>query len=206
MKCKHLVVVAGLPCSGKSYLLANWRKRGVSGGPLHEICATPLATTTLAVLKSRDVSSHELGEHDLVLLHYDLFSRHVHGRNRKLPALLDASESHSFITVFSPSALLRQRHDRRIRSLLRSLVAPKNWMARRLPYQLQKDLRLWALYRRPRSVARIHADWLDFIADCPAPHYLSPGYPAQVDFEAIPPTSAAAHLKAGGHLTTLLRS
>jgi hypothetical protein len=161
MTCGHLIVVAGLPCSGKSHLLSAIE----AGSAAHVAAALGIDTSApLHIAHARDSAADDLAGRSQVLLHFDLFAQRK-GVDTLLQQLSRQAERVSFLTVVVPAADLRERHGIRLSAFMRSLALPATWKTGRVWFRLRRHRALRRLYGREAAVRTYYADW---IAGCEA--------------------------------------
>jgi hypothetical protein len=156
VKCAHLIIVAGLPCSGKSHLLTAIE----SGHADHVRSALDVdRSVPLHIVNAITTVADELSGRQQVLLHYDLFAREKDA-DQRLQQLAGNATRLSFLTVVVPAVELRKRHRVRLVAFLRSLGSLATWRRGRVWFRMRRHRALHRLYREDEQVLQRYAAWM----------------------------------------------
>jgi hypothetical protein len=180
-ECRHLMVFAGVPCAGKSYLLAALEQGsalqlGKAIGLLHG--------EPLEILNSRDNSGVDLRGHGQVLLHVDIFARQTDEDRQALGRMAAQARQVTFVTVAARAAALRQRHDARLRAFVRSLASPSTWRTGRVPYRIRRHAALFRLCRDAQGLRDVYRRWHVFVKGTCSRHWIVDGSDGALNFGA----------------------
>ena len=154
------MLVAGLPCVGKSTLI-----RRLQGGELPALAGRlGLGDGSGWTFRHADQLIDVEGRFEKLLVHYDLLrilrrKKDRYADDRVLNALLEASEI-VLVTLWEPPPVLRQRLGRRLRENALNALVP---FLRRVPFR--KISHQWKVRRQYRSaewMAERYGEWFAF--------------------------------------------
>ncbi len=160
----ELCVLAGTPCSGKSYLIGQLL-RGESLGVAQKLglqdCGAWEATSFSRALKERAIRAPRL------LLEFDILYGLRRRLNHQIPdfdalrALFAGSKVVSVVSLWAPLDAMRRRLIRRAPSLLRRTLREKGFVK---VGRVWRDVRMVSqLYRRPDEVLAEYESWIDLL-------------------------------------------
>jgi hypothetical protein len=156
--CRRLIVVGGLPCSGKSFLLTALQEGGAS-----RVAEALELGADVSYLHARNTRMQDISELDQVVLHFDLFARRFDSDNG-LAELLACARTVTGVTAVVPIAELRTRHRLRLRRFIRSLAFTATWKTGQVWSRIRRHAGLYLLYRNEMAVSRMQDDWIAFLS------------------------------------------
>jgi hypothetical protein len=170
-----VVVFAGVPCVGKSYLLGK-----LEAGQAPAV-AEALGNPDIAAWRAINIKSYPDTANSTanpLLLHVDLFAIRSEARANKFRQLIAERDRVIFVIAVAPATVLRGRHNQRVARFLGSLLSPDTWATGSVGRRLRRHWNLLRLYRRPSRLMDLYTDWLRIVGaqsgdcllvDCGAP-------------------------------------
>jgi len=162
---KRLIVIAGLPCAGKTTLLSRMRE-----GEYPSLCQQlrlddPLLWTYVNAVQLPEISHSTVEQ---MVLHYDIYTQRSPKGYDSLSELMSKSDNIVLLTLWtSPEILLRRSRSRLIRTFIALVLRPKEY--RSVRSHLRGHWQLQLVYRDSLRVLRLYHKWFEFCRVCCLP-------------------------------------
>jgi len=158
----RLIVIAGLPCSGKSTLIAALQRGELPTLQQKLAIDDPL---DWAYIQACDLPTLKGLYARKLVLHYDILAQRSPTGYRFIAGLLRNTDQAVFLTLRAESKILIARNRLRLREIVQVCIRHAAYR-RQVIRRLRNILNRYLIYRNRRAVFDLYFHWFSFCMDC----------------------------------------